>query len=39
MKVISWDVGIKNLAFCCIEYNYDNLESEIISKTIFICLK
>ncbi len=34
MRVISWDVGIKNLAFCCIEYNYDNLESEIVSKTI-----
>lgn len=34
MRVISWDVGIKNLAFCCIEYNYDNQESEIVSKTI-----
>ena len=24
MKIISWDVGIKNLAYCIIELNSDN---------------
>jgi len=26
MKVISWDIGIKNLAFCVIDYDYDNVK-------------
>ena len=32
MKVLSFDVGIKNLAYCCVEYNNS---AEICSKRIF----
>ena len=34
MLILSWDVGIKNLAYCMINYRNDNNNIEIIEWDI-----
>jgi len=39
MKFLSWDVGIKNLAYCLAEYNEEKQELEIIEWDIINVIK